>query len=112
MGEGEEDVVVVHRVRAHAADLGIDRGDRSEQTHRLVDHVRAEVEQDPTAVGGGFLPRRHHLGPPTLEARLEPVHLAQGAGFDEFRHGEEVAVPTSVEVHREQQVGLIGVVDE
>ena len=50
--ERDEDVVVDQRAGAARVDLGVDAMHRAEQRERLVDEMRAEVEQQPAALAG------------------------------------------------------------
>jgi hypothetical protein len=67
----EEEVVVDLGALAQGAHLRVDRPGRAQQDERLVDQVRAEVEQHAARVLGpaSLAPLvRVHLGPPAVEA--------------------------------------------
>jgi hypothetical protein len=95
--EGDVEGVFDGGLVAVGADAGGDGGGRAEEGERLVDEVRAEVEEH--AVGGvlGLLPGvLAGDGAEAVEVGLEGDEAADGVFSDEFFYGEEVAVPAAV----------------
>ena len=79
MRQGHEVVVVDRGACPAEIDLRVHRVDRAEQLHRLVDEVRAQVEQRaPGLLGRRLLPPpRPDRRPPALEPGLEPQHACR-----------------------------------
>src|SRR5699024_795258 len=86
------------RIDRDAAQGRLQLGDRAEQLHRLVDEMRAEVEQDAAALRyrGGGLPGPLPGGLPPLETGLEGVHVTERAVREQTLEGEEVRVVATV----------------
>ena len=112
MRQGEEAVVVDLSAASPGVHLGVDVDGRSEQVQRLIDQMRAEVEQDPATGTGALPPPRRHLWPEPGEPRLEAVHLTERAVGEQRGSGERVAVPPPVVEHRERHGELGGAADQ
>jgi hypothetical protein len=91
------------------------RGDglrRAEQHERLVDQMRAEVEQQTAAARRVFAPALTHERTEAVEMRFEVRDAAKLAAFHEVANGEEVAVPAAVVERREEAALLCGEIGE
>jgi hypothetical protein len=109
--ESEEDVVVDLGAGPRPPHLRVYRQRRAQQLERLIDQVRAEVEQQAArvlAVAGLTPLARVHLGPPALEARLEAHELAERAVRHKPPKREEVAVPATVVEDARHHAALSG----
>ena len=97
----DEGIVLDRSARSAAVKLGIDGLRRSEEDHRLVDAVAAEIDEHAAASHRvrPLLPRRWVERLVTLEARLEAHRGAQAALRKDLAEGQEVAVPTPVLEH-------------
>jgi hypothetical protein len=109
MPQGDEDVVVHLDVVAAEVHLGVDVGRSSEELHRLVDEVAAEIEEQPARLlWCPPLPprsgRRRRL--PALESRLEAMDRSERAFVDDPTDGEEVRVPSPVLEDGEEEIAL------
>jgi hypothetical protein len=99
MVEAEEDIVVHLRTGAQRPHLRVHRARRPQQVERLIDQVRAEVEEQATGLlrRPALAPLAHiHLRAPAVEARLEAHRLAERPPGDEPLQRQEVTVPAAV----------------
>ena len=110
--EREEDVVLHLRAGASRVDLRVHELGWAEELERLVDEMRAEVEEQSARLGWLLAPGARELRPPAVDPRLEAVHRAERALADELPHREEVAVPAAVLEHGQHEAVLVGGVDE
>ena len=95
----QEDVVVDRGVRPHPVHLRIHGLRRPEERDRLVDEVRAEVEQQAAADRGiRVLPPAARLNGRSVAvvARLDPDDAAQRAPSEHGAEGSEVVVVAAV----------------
>ncbi len=98
VADRDEDVVVGGPA-ARVVDLAVDLRGGAEELQGLIDQVRAQIEQQPAArrAGRDLAPGgAGELRPPALEARLEPVHLAELSLVEQPAKGQEVGVPAAV----------------
>src|SRR4051794_30274386 len=88
--------------------FAVHRRHGSEQVRRLVHEMTAEVEEDPAAnrTIAALPPPRLQLRPPPLEARLEPVYPAEVAVFEHTSQRQQLGVPATVLVRRQQHTAL------
>ena len=100
------------RARASRVDLRVHELGWAEELERLVDEMRAEVEEQPARLGWLLAPGARELRPPAVDPRLEAVHGAERALADELPHRQEVAVPAAVLEHGQHEAALVGGVDE
>src|SRR4051794_12741123 len=77
---------------------------------RLVHEVAAEIEEDPAAGSAipALFPARLQLRAKPLEPRLEPVHPTELTVGEHPLQREQLGVPSSVLVRRQQHVTLPG----
>ena len=94
------DVVVDLQLRPARLDLGVDGDHRAEQRERLVDQVRAEVEQHAARlVGPGLLAARAGATRRAASARSATrtrITSPSSPASSSARSGQEVAVPAAV----------------
>ena len=103
MPQDHERVIVGLLLGAADLKLSVDHRRRAEQLQRLIDQMRAEVEQHAAAVRrrGTGLPRLGNRRRPALEAGLEARYAAQGFPGQQLADSQEIAVPAPVVEHRE-----------
>ncbi len=90
-----------------------DGGGTAEERERLIDDVRAEIEQHAGTVVGEFLPcilARH--GTVAVPAAFEGDEAAKHAGGEHLLDGEEVAVPAAIMEREEMQLAYGGQFDQ
>ena len=106
----EEDVegVVDGGDVAVVADAGGDRRRGAVEGERLVDEVRAEVEEQAVGLTGSLLPGARALDwAEAVEVGADRDDAAEGVGGDEFAEGLEVAVEAAV-VEGAEELALLG----
>src|SRR5688572_2936612 len=106
MSERDEHVVIHLDAWSPGIELRVDIRDGTEQLQRLIDEVRAEVEEQPTRFRRIRLlaPASPRLRTPALESRLESVHGAELALPNQPADRAEVAIKTPVVIHGEQEL--------
>ena len=106
--QDQENVIVRQLIGPPCLQFGVGHRGRTEQLQRLVNQVAAKVEEDPAPVrdGGPRLPGLGDGGLPAFEPGLEPGHLAQGPGGEQFPQGQEITVPPPVVEHRQHPAQL------
>ena len=79
VGQRHERVVVDDDPGATPIELRVDRRRRTKEHERLIDQVAAQIVEEPARLGRRAVlpPGAPRLGPPSLEPRLEAVHVSE-----------------------------------
>ncbi|MET3146851.1 UNVERIFIED_ORG: hypothetical protein ABIB63_002649 [Xanthomonas axonopodis] len=101
---------IIHATRLLALTLQIRANAlrHTEQLHRLIEQMRAQVIPQSGTGAIALAPTVAHLRAIAIEVRMKFHHLAQLAFFDQPAHGEKVRIPAAILEHADDASRRIG----
>jgi hypothetical protein len=103
MRQGDEGIIIDFDRWPAPIQLGVNVTGWAEEDQRLVDEMAAEIVQESAGLLGcaKLAPATLWNRPPAIEARFEPIRLAERTFAQQSAHRKEVSIPPSVLKHGE-----------